>query len=73
MCLTLRDQPTFYTSSDRGGGSYGAVVKMRLVVATNIISVYYLIKRLHIEFGCSRAVLKFGGWQLKNGKKICMK
>ncbi len=20
------------------------------------------------KFGCSRAVLKFGGWQLKNGK-----
>ncbi len=32
------------------------------------LSVYYHNKRLHVKFGCSRAVLKFGGWQLKNGK-----
>ena len=25
-------------------------------------------KKLHVKFGCSRAVLKFGGWQLKNSK-----
>ncbi len=33
------------------------------------LSVYYHIKRLHIKFGCSRAVLKFGGWQLKKLKR----
>ena len=32
------------------------------------LSVYYHNKKLHVKFGCSRAVLKFGGWQLKNGK-----
>ncbi len=31
-------------------------------------SVYYHNKRLHVKFGCSIAVLKFGGWQLKYGK-----
>ena len=33
-----------------------------------ILSVYDHIKRLHKKIGWSRAVLKFGSWQLKNGK-----
>ncbi len=28
----------------------------------------YHNKRIHVKFGCSRSVLKFSGWQLKNGK-----
>ena len=27
------------------------------------------IRRLHVKFGCSRAGLKFGGWQLKNDRQ----
>ncbi|MCP4255760.1 MAG: hypothetical protein GY775_20625 [Candidatus Scalindua sp.] len=43
------------------------------------LSVYYYNKKTHVKFSCSRAVLKFGGWQPKNGKitgkkwKICQK
>ena len=43
-------------------------VKRQLAAKIYILSVYYHNKRLHVKFGCSRAVLKFGGWQLKNGK-----
>ncbi len=28
---------------------------------------------MHVKFGCSRAVFKFGSWQLKNGKITGMK
>ncbi len=48
-------------------GGYGG--KMAVGSKKNIfLSVYYHNKRLHVKFGCSRAVLKFGGWQLKNSK-----
>ncbi len=39
-----------------------------MAVEIYILSVYYHNSRLHVKFGCSRAVLKFDGWQLKNGK-----
>ena len=48
-------------------------VKRQLAAKIYILSVYYHNKRLHVKFGCSRAVLKFGGWQLKNGKITGMK
>ena len=34
------------------------------------LSVSYHNYILHVKFGCSKAVLKFGSWQLKNGKII---
>ncbi len=37
-------------------------------LAIIFLSVFYHNNRLHVKFGCSRAVLKFGSWQLKNGK-----
>ncbi len=45
-------------------------VKRRLAAKIYILSVYYHNKRLHVKFGYSRAILKFGSWQLKNGKII---
>ena len=42
-------------------------VKRCLAAEIDFSSVYYHNKR-HVKFGYSRAVLKFGGWQLKNGK-----
>ncbi len=47
-------------------GGYG--LKRRLAAAIDILSVYFHNNRLHVKFGCSRAVLKFGSQQLKNGK-----
>ena len=44
------------------------MVKKRLAAVIYILTVYFYNNRLHLKFGCSRSVLKFGGWQLKNGK-----
>ncbi len=46
-------------------GGYGG----KTAVGGNFFfSIYCHNKRLHLRFGCSIAVLKFGGWQLKMAK-----
>ena len=50
-------------------GGYGGKTVVGGKIRILFLSVYYHHnKRLHVIFGCSEAVLKFGDWQLKNGK-----
>ncbi len=60
--ITFSDHRRKTANKNRGGGGKTGVG------GGNLHFYLFIVTMLYVKFGCYRDVLKFGGWQLKNGK-----